>query len=70
MNIVVKRDCVVSEWSLWSSPNNNGASERTRTVEITPLHGGKACPPLQQTKQGISNFFLNDGNIYIWNLVI
>lgn len=48
----VSRDCVVTEWTLWTAPNRGGRSERTRDVQVAPLHGGKQCPPLKETRRG------------------
>ncbi|NXQ22466.1 THS7B protein, partial [Peucedramus taeniatus] len=46
------RDCVLSEWSLWSpcshscsSKNAEGTQSRSRSILALPAEGGKACPP-------------------------
>ncbi|NWT41467.1 THS7B protein, partial [Chroicocephalus maculipennis] len=45
-------DCVISEWSPWSScshscssKNAEGSQSRTRSILALPAEGGKACPP-------------------------
>ncbi|NXC13134.1 THS7B protein, partial [Corythaeola cristata] len=45
-------DCVISEWSLWSScshscssKNAEGSQIRSRSILALPAEGGKACPP-------------------------
>lgn len=52
--LVVDLDCIVSEWGIWSSPNQNGISRRTRTVLRQPIGNAGACPDLEETKQGKS----------------
>ena len=44
--ILVAINCLVSEWSAWSSPGNLGQSSRSRMVLRHALNGGKECPPL------------------------
>jgi len=43
-------DCVVTHWNEWSKQDNKGIVTRWRFVVVSPMHGGKACPPLQETK--------------------
>ncbi|XP_064307109.1 thrombospondin type-1 domain-containing protein 7B isoform X1 [Phalacrocorax carbo] len=45
-------DCVISEWSPWStcshscsSKNAEGSQSRSRSILALPAEGGKACPP-------------------------
>lgn len=42
-------DCLVSEWSEWSSCVN-GSQTRTRTVLVTPENGGESCPVLSEVR--------------------
>ena len=51
-------DCIVSEWSVWSNPDDRGVSIRTRTVLRQPIGGGKECPDLEETKLG--KYFQNE----------
>ncbi|XP_036366484.1 thrombospondin type-1 domain-containing protein 7A isoform X2 [Octopus sinensis] len=42
-------DCLMSQWSSWSTCNAScgyGFRERYRTVEQSPLYGGRPCPKL------------------------
>ena len=48
-----KVPCVVSPWGPWSHPDNTGMSKRIRNVIQEPLNGGKDCPPLEQTRNGM-----------------
>lgn len=43
-------NCVVSDWSAWSTCVN-GVQTRTRTVIQQPQNGGTACPPLTETRE-------------------
>jgi hypothetical protein len=43
-------NCVVSEWSAWSTCVN-GVQTRTRTVTQQPQNGGTPCPPLTETRE-------------------
>ena len=53
-------DCKVSEWSGFSTcPRSCGTGfrHRTRTVDVHPAHGGKACPSMSEMgKQGLLLF--------------
>jgi hypothetical protein len=42
-------DCVVSDWSSWSTCAN-GSQTRTRTVVTPASNGGAACPVLSETR--------------------
>jgi len=45
------RDCVVSEWSVWSlcsTTCSKGYKEHSRTVKVAPSYDGKACPKILQ----------------------
>jgi hypothetical protein len=42
-------NCVVSEWSAWSTCTN-GTQTRTRTVITPASNGGTACPVLSETQ--------------------
>lgn len=42
-------DCVVSNWSAWSTCVN-GSQTRTRTVITQPQNGGASCPVLSETQ--------------------
>jgi hypothetical protein len=46
-------DCQVSDWSEWSMCNascGNGTQIKTRTINVTNMYGGKACPSLVETQ--------------------
>lgn len=46
-------DCQVSPWSAWSGCSKTcGGGQRSRTRQVTtqPMHGGAACPALQETQ--------------------
>ncbi|XP_048340453.1 thrombospondin type-1 domain-containing protein 7B [Sphaerodactylus townsendi] len=52
------RDCVVTEWSQWSScshscsgKNAEGKQSRTRSILALPGEGGKACPSSQALQE-------------------
>ena len=45
-------NCVVSQWSKFTPANEAGVSYRSRYIKVHPLNGGKACPPLTETKKG------------------
>jgi uncharacterized protein YfcZ (UPF0381/DUF406 family) len=42
-------NCVVSDWSAWSTCNG-GTQSRTRTIITQPSGGGQACPTLTETR--------------------
>lgn len=42
----------MSEWGPWSYPDDQGLSKRVRTITQAPLHGGTACPPLEENRNG------------------
>jgi len=47
------RNCEVSEWSVWGPCNaqcGDGFEKKTRTISVTPLGFGMACPPLEETR--------------------
>jgi hypothetical protein len=62
-----KVPCVVSPWGPWSHPNNYGLSKRVRSVIQEPLHGGKDCPPLEQTRNGM---YLSCYKLYVLSTTI
>ncbi|XP_078491512.1 thrombospondin type-1 domain-containing protein 7B-like [Ciona intestinalis] len=46
-------NCQVSGWTAWdacSKTCGEGVSNRTRNITSHPVHGGRSCPHLQQTK--------------------
>lgn len=46
-------DCAVSLWDEWSDCDKTcsmGSRTRSRTIRVTTLHGGAACPELSQTQ--------------------
>lgn len=45
-------DCVVSEWSAWTQPDEGGNVESFRTIRVKPLNNGMKCPDLWQKKKG------------------
>lgn len=42
-------DCVLGDWSAWSSCGTDGTIKRTRTPTVQPANGGKACDSLVDT---------------------
>ena len=49
-----KVDCVVAKWGPWGACTKTcglGHSTRSRAILDRPLHGGKGCPPVTQTKE-------------------
>ena len=57
-------DCVVGDWSNWSSCSGDAKKTRTRSVIQESLYGGMSCPPLSETTD-CSNLviFSYDGEI-------
>lgn len=51
-------NCVVSDWSAWSSCVD-GVETRTRTIITQPSGGGEPCPPLLETRS-CSNCVVSD----------
>ncbi|XP_031817156.1 thrombospondin type-1 domain-containing protein 7B-like [Sarcophilus harrisii] len=56
--IPCRMDCVVSEWTEWSTcsqscsnKNTEGKQTRTRTILALAGDGGKPCPPLQSLQE-------------------
>jgi hypothetical protein len=50
---VPANDCQVSPWTEWSTCSKacgGGTQMRTRTVTQPPTNGGRACPPLSETR--------------------
>ncbi|VDI12922.1 Hypothetical predicted protein [Mytilus galloprovincialis] len=47
---VVVVQCVVSEWTAWGHPDNQGTCIRTRRILIKPVSTGKPCPATTETK--------------------
>eukprot|EP00042_Codosiga_hollandica_P042165 m.383963 g.383963 ORF g.383963 m.383963 type:complete len:692 (+) comp56261_c0_seq1:101-2176(+) len=60
-NFVCPGDCVVSEWSGWSTCKKScsagavGVTTRTRHVVVLPMDGGMACPALHQENECDTN---------------
>lgn len=52
--ILVHINCIVSAWNEWGPLNAEGISTRFRTIVTTPLNNGDPCPPLEQTKAGMT----------------
>uniref|UniRef100_A0A5F9DSJ3 Thrombospondin type-1 domain-containing protein 7B n=1 Tax=Oryctolagus cuniculus TaxID=9986 RepID=A0A5F9DSJ3_RABIT len=57
-NIPCRMDCVVSEWTVWSScsqscsnKNSDGKQMRSRTILALAGEGGKPCPPSQALQE-------------------
>ena len=49
----IKQDCEVGEWSEWSNCTTTcgeGVNIRNRTVLVTPMNTGTACPVLAETR--------------------
>jgi len=49
----VPLDCYVSAWGPWEACNQ-GRQRRSRSVRVTPISGGKGCPPLQETRNCVA----------------
>lgn len=46
-------NCLVSVWSEWGPLDDSGISRRERTIIVKPLNGGKICPVLKDSKNGM-----------------
>lgn len=50
-------NCLVTVWSEWGPLDDSGISRRERTIIVKPLNGGKICPVLKDSKNGM--YFIN-----------
>lgn len=66
----VPHDCRVSHWSEWSSCSKDcgiGEMHRYRNILRRPRHGGRPCPPLQESRWcGSARDCASQDNYFKW----
>jgi len=50
--LTVSLDCVVSDWSAWTTADQTGTVTRIRMQVRPAINGGKKCPNMIESKKG------------------